>query len=75
MAEIHPIPALPNPRRPVLDTGLGYSCSTSAREIIKLREEYKRRTGEHHSTRHFYGTLLTYGDLPFRQIRRLMFRD
>jgi uncharacterized protein (DUF885 family) len=45
------------------------------REIIKLREEYKRRMGEHYSMRHFHDTLLTYGDLPFKQIRRLMFRD
>ena len=44
-------------------------------EIIKLREEYKRRMGEHYSMQHFHDTLLTYGDLPFKQIRRLMFRD
>lgn len=44
-------------------------------EIIKLRSEYKRRMGEHYSMKHFHDTLLTYGDLPFRQIRRLMFRD
>ena len=45
------------------------------REIIKLREEYKRRMGEHYSMKQFHDTLLTYGDLPFKQIRRLMFRD
>lgn len=45
------------------------------REIIKLREEYKRRIGEHYSMKQFHDTLLTYGDLPFKQIRRLMFRD
>ena len=44
-------------------------------EIIKLREEYKRRMGEHYVMRNFHDTLLTYGDLPFKQIRRLMFRD
>jgi uncharacterized protein (DUF885 family) len=44
-------------------------------EIIKLRTEYKRRMGEHYSMKHFHDTLLTYGDLPFKQIRRLMFRD
>jgi uncharacterized protein (DUF885 family) len=43
--------------------------------IIQLREEYKRRMGEHYSMKHFHDTLLTYGDLPFKQIRRLMFRD
>ena len=43
--------------------------------IIELREEYKRRMGEHYSMKHFHDTLLTYGDLPFKQIRRLMFRD
>ena len=44
-------------------------------EIIKLRAEYKRRMGPHYSMKHFHDTLLTYGDLPFRQIRRLMFGD
>jgi uncharacterized protein (DUF885 family) len=44
-------------------------------EIIKLREEYKRRMGPHYSMKHFHDTLLTYGDLPFKQIRKLMFRD
>ena len=43
--------------------------------IIQLRDEYKRRMGEHYSMKHFHDTLLTYGDLPFRQIRRLMFQD
>ena len=44
-------------------------------EIIKLRDEYRRRMGEHYSMKHFHDTLLTHGDLPFKQIRRLMFRD
>ncbi|WP_158512710.1 DUF885 family protein [Sphingobium sp. SYK-6] len=44
-------------------------------EIVKLREEYKRRMGEHYSMKHFHDTLLTYGDLPFKQIRMLMFRE
>lgn len=44
-------------------------------EIIKLREEYKRRMGVHYSMKHFHDNLLTYGDLPFKQIRKLMFRD
>jgi uncharacterized protein (DUF885 family) len=43
--------------------------------IIELREEYRRRMGEHYSMKRFHDNLLTYGDLPFRQIRRLMFRD
>jgi uncharacterized protein (DUF885 family) len=43
--------------------------------IVGLRDEYKRRMGEHYTMKHFHDTLLTYGDLPFRQIRRLMFRD
>jgi len=43
--------------------------------IVKLRDEYKRRMGEHYSMKHFHDTLLTYGDLPFKQIRRLMFQD
>lgn len=43
--------------------------------IIQLRDEYKRRMGEHYTMKRFHDTLLTYGDLPFKQIRRLMFRD
>lgn len=43
--------------------------------IIKLRDEYQRRMGKHYSLRQFHDSLLTYGDLPFAQIRRLMFRD
>lgn len=43
--------------------------------IVKLRDEYKRRMGEHYSMKQFHDTLLTYGDLPFKQIRRLMFQD
>lgn len=45
------------------------------RALIDLREEYRRRMGEHYSLKRFHDELLTYGDLPFRQIRRLMFRD
>jgi len=43
--------------------------------ILKLRDEYRRRMGPHYSLLRFNDTLLTYGDLPFRQIRRLMFRE
>jgi uncharacterized protein (DUF885 family) len=45
------------------------------RAILTLREEYRRRMGPHDSLLRFNDTLLTYGDLPFRQIRRLMFRE
>lgn len=41
--------------------------------IVQLRDEYKRRMGAHYSLRAFNDRLLTYGDLPFKQIRRLMF--
>jgi hypothetical protein len=44
-------------------------------KILELRAEYQRRMGEHYRLRNFNDTLLTYGDLPFRQIRRLMFSD
>ena len=44
-------------------------------KILELRAEYERRMGEHYRLRNFNDTLLTYGDLPFRQIRRLMFSD
>jgi uncharacterized protein (DUF885 family) len=43
--------------------------------ILALRDEYRRRMGPHYSLLRFDDTLLTYGDLPFRQIRRLMFRE
>ncbi len=43
------------------------------RVILELRDEYKRRMGEHYTLRRFNDTLLTYGDLPFKQIKRLMF--
>jgi uncharacterized protein (DUF885 family) len=43
--------------------------------ILELRDEYERRMGEHYTMKRFHDTLLTYGDLPFKQIRRLMFRD
>lgn len=44
-------------------------------EIEKLRAEYRRRMGEHYSLKAFHDQLLTYGDLPFPMIRRLMFLD
>ena len=43
--------------------------------ILQLREEYERRLGNHYSLKRFNDNLLTYGDLPFKQIRRLMFND
>lgn len=45
------------------------------RVILDLREEYKRRMGRHYTLKRFNDTLLTYGDLPFAQIRRLMFQE
>lgn len=45
------------------------------RAIEDLREEYARRMGEHYSMKRFHDTLLTYGDIPFKQIRRLMFEQ
>jgi uncharacterized protein (DUF885 family) len=44
-------------------------------KILELRDEYQRRMGEHYRLRSFNDTLITYGDLTFKQIRRLMFRD
>jgi len=43
--------------------------------ILKLRDEYRRRMGEHDRLRAFNDTLLTFGALPLRQIRRLMFQE
>jgi uncharacterized protein (DUF885 family) len=45
------------------------------RVILELREEYRRRMGDHYSLKNFNDNLLVYGDLPFTTIRRLMFRD
>lgn len=44
-------------------------------KILQLRAEYQRRMGDHYKLRNFNDTLLTYGDLTFPQIRRLMFRN
>ncbi len=43
--------------------------------IIKLREEYKQRMGEHYSMREFHDRFLSYGDLPFKIVRKLMLRE
>lgn len=40
--------------------------------IIKLREEYKSRMGEHYNMREFHDKLLSYGPLPFACIKMLM---
>jgi uncharacterized protein (DUF885 family) len=45
------------------------------RVILDLRDEYQHRMGVHYTLKRFNDTLLTYGDLPFKQIRRLMFRE
>jgi len=41
--------------------------------ILDMREEYERRMGPHYSMRRFHDQFLTYGAIPFKQIRRLMF--
>jgi uncharacterized protein (DUF885 family) len=41
--------------------------------ILKLREEYKQRMGEHYQLKNFNDNLLIYGDLPLEHIRKLMF--
>jgi len=43
--------------------------------ILELRDEYRRRMGEHYRLKQFNDNLLTYGALPFKQIRRLMFGE
>ncbi len=42
--------------------------------LLELREEYERRLGKHYLLKNFHMNLLSHGSLPFRQIRRLMFR-
>jgi len=57
------------------------SPSPPGREIIgellieEMREEYKQRMGEHYSMREFHDRFLSFGDLPFPIVRRLMFRE
>jgi hypothetical protein len=43
--------------------------------ILEMRDEYKRRFGEHFSLRDFHEALLSYGELPLPTIRGLMFGD
>ncbi len=43
--------------------------------ILEMRDEYRRRFGEHFSLREFHEALLSYGELPLPTIRRLMFGD
>jgi uncharacterized protein (DUF885 family) len=45
------------------------------RVILEMREEYRRRMGEHFELRHFHRALLEHGELPLPVVRRLMFRD
>jgi len=42
------------------------------RVILDLRDEYAKRMGSHYSLKRFNDKLLTYGSIPFKQIRRLM---
>lgn len=42
-------------------------------QLLSLRDEYQRRMGEHFTLQHFHDDLLRHGELPFKQIRRLMF--
>lgn len=45
------------------------------RVIVEMREEYARRMGPHYTMKRFHDTLLTYGAIPFKQIKRLMFQE
>jgi uncharacterized protein (DUF885 family) len=45
------------------------------RMILELRDLYRARMGAHYSLKRFNDTLLSYGPLTFRQIRRLMVGD
>lgn len=45
------------------------------RVILDLREEYRRRSGEHFRLKDFHRALLVHGELPLPTIRRLVFRD
>ena len=41
--------------------------------IVQLRDEARRRLGEHYSAQRFHDLLISHGDLPLATIRRLMF--
>lgn len=45
------------------------------RLILEMREEYRRRMGEHYRMEHFHEALLSHGNLPLPVIRRLIFRE
>jgi hypothetical protein len=45
------------------------------REILKIKDEYKRRMGVHYKLKNFHTSLLRHGEIPFKQLRRLIFRD
>jgi uncharacterized protein (DUF885 family) len=41
-------------------------------EILELRDDYRRRMGEHYRMKEFHEALLRHGALPLPTIRRLM---
>lgn len=43
--------------------------------ILEMREEYRRRMGEHYDPKAFHEALLAYGELPLPVVERLIFRD
>jgi uncharacterized protein (DUF885 family) len=44
-------------------------------EILKLRDDYKRYMGEHYTIKKFHDTLISLGEIPFKQMRRLIFGE
>ena len=45
------------------------------RVILEMRDEYRRRLGEHYRIGDFHRALLSHGELPLPTIRRLIFGD
>jgi uncharacterized protein (DUF885 family) len=45
------------------------------RVILDLRDEYRRRMGEHYRLAAFHEALLSHGELPLPVIRSLIFGD
>lgn len=43
--------------------------------IFELREEYRRRMGDHYDAKAFHEALLRWGELPLDIVSRLIFRD
>jgi len=44
-------------------------------EILKLRDDYRRFMGEHYTIKKFHNEIVSLGEIPFKQMRRLLFHE